>query len=762
MLNEQIGQYRITSRLGQGGMGEIFAAHDEALNRTVAVKVIATSRLASDQSRRLFLREARAAAALDHPFICAIHNVLEHEGQPLIIMEMVQGETLQDRIERGPLPLKMLGSLAIEIAEALAAAHSHGIVHRDIKSNNIMITPSGHIKVMDFGLALMVASMPEEETAHVSERMKVAGTLPYIAPEVLRGEQATPAADLYSLGVVLYEMSTARRPFAARTDALLISDILNREPTPPRQIIPALPRAIDALILRLLAKEPRGRPASAQEVIDELRNLSEPQRPKSQRSLAVLPFRTLTPDAESAHLGLALADATTSELALLRSLLVRPTAAILRYADADVDPIAAGRELGVDAVVAGTFQRLGSRIRVSVQLISIGEERPLWSTKVDTTLDDMFATQDEVSRKIAAALQLELTPADEERIGRSPQRQAAADLLDLCMKGRLALLRESVPAVNTAIDFFEKARDLDSRSPLPWIGLADAYSRLAFTWDPEGGWHEKAREMCDRALSIDAQVPEGRYLRARLAWTPQEGFDHAYAITELIAAISERPNLYEAWDWLATVLFHVGLVDEAISCYDRAGQINPDDAIARTHVATVMTLLYDYPTALVKAKDALAVSDSSWAAYTIVVAQIHLGDLDGAERSLEAGARKFPAIVLFQSARAVIAALRKDEGGVLRAIERTIQNRKPYGHFHHAEFDVACALATLGRSSEAIDWLTSAVRNGLPCLSAIRDEPLLASLRDESRYRDLVSEVTAQRDGYRDLYERLRPMIWSA
>jgi serine/threonine protein kinase len=759
VLNEQIGQYRITSRLGQGGMGEIFAAHDEALNRTVAVKVIATSRLASDQSRRLFLREARAAAALDHPFICAIHNVLEHEGQPLIIMEMVQGETLQDRIERGPLPLKMFCSLAIEIAEALAAAHARGIVHRDIKSNNIMITPSGHIKVMDFGLALMVASMPEEETAHVSERMKVAGTLPYIAPEVLRGEEATPAADLYSFGVVLYEMATARRPFAARTDALLISDILNRQPTPPRQIIAALPRAIDSLILRLLAKEQRGRPASAEQVIDELRNLTEPQRPKSQRSLAVLPFRTLTPDTESAHLGLALADATISELALLRSLLVRPTAAILRYADADVDPIAAGRELGVDAVVAGTFQRLGSRIRVSVQLISVGVERPLWSTKVDTTLDDMFATQDEVSRKIADALQIELTPAEEQRIGR--RAQAPADVLDLCTKGRLALLLESVPAVNTAIDFFEKARELDSRNPLPWIGLADAYSRLAFTWDPEGGWHEKAREMCDRALNIDPQVPEGRYLRARLAWTPQEGFDHAYAITELMGAISERPNLYEAWDWLATVLFHVGLVEEAISCYNRAEQINPDDAIARTHVATVMTLLYDYPTALRKAKDALAVSESSWAAYSMVVAQIHLGDLDGAERSLEAGARKFPAFVLFQSARAVIAALRKDEGAAMRAIERTNLNRKAYGHFHHAEFDVACALATLGRSSEAIDWLTSAARNGLPCLSAVRDEPLLASLRNESRYRDLVTEVSAQRDRYRDLYEGLRPMIWS-
>ncbi len=474
----------------------------------------------------------------------------------------------------------------------------------------------------------------------------------------------------------------------------------------------------------------------------------------------MLPFRTLTPDAESAHLGLALADATTSELALLRSLLVRPTAAILRYADTNVDPIAAGRELAVEAIVAGTFQRIGSRIRVNVQLISIAEERPLWSTKVDTTMDDMFATQDEVSRKIVDALQVELTPVEEQRIGR--RVQAPADVLDLCQKGRLALLRESVAAVNTAIDWFEKAREVDPRSPLPWIGLADAYSRLAFTWDPEGGWFERAQKMCDRALELDPYVPEGRYLRARLAWTPQGNFNHEYAMTELIGAISERPNLYEAYDWLAAILFHVGLPEEALACYDRAAQINPDDAIARTHGATVLGLTGHHAAALEKAKDAVAISDSSWAAYALVAAYIHLGELEAAERALEAGARKFPAIVLFHSARAVIAALQKDEAGMTQAIERTKHNRKPYGHFHHAEFDIACALAIAGRKDEAIDWLTSAAGNGMPCLSAIRDDWLLTSLHGEQRYEHLLDELRDQHDHYLELYGRLRGMIWSS
>ncbi|HEX9493674.1 MAG TPA: serine/threonine-protein kinase, partial [Thermoanaerobaculia bacterium] len=524
MLNEQIGQYRITGRLGQGGMGEIFAARDEKLNRTVAVKLIANSRIGSDASRRLFLREARAAAALDHPFICTVHDVLEHNGQPMIVMERVEGETLQERISRGPLPVEQIIQYATEIAEALAAAHTRGIVHRDIKSANIMVTPSGHVKVMDFGLAL-IAATPEEQTAHFSEELstKAAGTLPYMAPEILRGENATPASDLYALGVVMYEMATARRPFTGRTDAMLISEILDRQPAPPRQINATLPRPLDELIVRLLSKEPSRRPSIA-ELTERLQN-----KPKEKRSLAVLPFQSLTADSENAHLGLALADATTSELALVHSLLVRPTAAILKY-QAAADPITAARELGVDAVVTGTVQRAGSRLRVTVQLISASEDRPLWSTKIDTTFDDIFALQDEVSRKIVDALKLELTPADEQRFAN--RIQAPGDLLELCLKGRVALLHETVTDVNAAIEFFERAREIDDRNPLPWIGLSDAYNRLGFTFDPEGGWHARATEMANRALQLDPNIPEGHYIQGRLAWTPQGGWQHEYAMKE--------------------------------------------------------------------------------------------------------------------------------------------------------------------------------------------------------------------------------------
>jgi len=751
MLPERIGHYRVTGKLGEGGMGEIYAAHDETLNRTVALKLIAAALLDDEHARRRFLREARAAAALQHPFICTIHEVLEVGDQPIIVMECVEGETLFDCIARGPLAVPEICRYTIEIAEALGAAHARGVIHRDIKSGNIMLTAAGHVKVMDFGLAMITSASPDEETVELTH--SVVGTLPYIAPELLRGAEASAASDLYALGVVMYEMATARRPFAAKTQAVLFSEILNREPTPARQINNSIPATLDDLIVRLLAKDPAKRP-TAQEVIDGLRAAPEP-RPKAQRALAVLPFRSLTGDAASAHLGVALADATTSELALVRSLLVRPTATILRYDDCD--PVEAGRDLGVDAVVAGTFQRAGSRLRVSVQLIDVAEGRPLWSTKVDTTLDDVFAMQDEVSRKIVDALQLELTPADERRFAR--RVHASGDVLELCLKGRVALLRDTVADLNAAMKFFESARELDPRNPLPWIGLSDAYSRFAFTYDPDAGWDERAKEMCDRALDLDPGLPEGRYIRGRLAWTPQAGFQHEYAIREISAALAERPNLNEGFDRLGVILFHVGLIDEARELFERARAISPDDPSAARMLGTIEALYGNYAACVEIERATLAKTEESWGLFIMAFSQIRLGYLQDAQETIDAASRLFPSLSLFDGLRAEVAALRGDASAAQRAIDRASQNRRAFGHFHHVEFDIAAALATLGRTDEAITWLRSGIRNGYPCLAAVEGDPLFAPLHSSPDFQSILVDLRAVLDHHRRVLAEARGAV---
>src|SRR5205814_5800755 len=309
--------------------------------------------------------------------------------------------------------------------------------------------------------------------------------------------------------------------------------------------------------------------------------------------------------------------------------------------------------------------------------------------------------------KIVEALQLELTPGDEQRIAR--RVHASGDALDLILKGRVALLRETIADVNISIEYFEQARDLEPKNPLPLLGLSDAYTRLAFTWDPEGGWWERAKGMCDRALELDPDIPEGRYMRGRLAWTPQAGFQHETAIRELVAALAERPNLNEGFDWLATILFHVGLIDESRAYYDHSLVINPDPMLARSHALTNAWVQRDYEATRREVYRLADPLETAWTAYVAVFASLRTRNVAEAEKYLEAASRKYPANLLLHSARAVLAALQKNEAATDRAIENAMTNRRSFGHFHHAELDIACALALFGRDDEAIERLTSTV-----------------------------------------------------
>jgi non-specific serine/threonine protein kinase len=554
----------------------------------------------------------------------------------------------------------------------------------------------------------------------------------------------------------MYEMATTRRPFSAPTNALLIESITQRSAPPPGQSNPNVPEALNDLILRLLNKDPASRPATAASVIGALR---EPlhARVSTHRALAVLPFHALVADAESADLGLGLADATIAELSLVKSLLVRPTAAILRFTGRDVDPIEAGKLLAVEAVVAGTFQKAGTRIRVSVQLISVAESRPLWSTKIDTTIGDFFLVQDEVARRIADALQIELTPADAQRLAHRVHAPLATT--ELYMRGRVALLSGQLDDLNRAIEAFEEARAIDPSNPLSYSGLATAYSRLAFTWDPNGGWYERAKEYCDRALKLDATLPEARYLRGHLAWTPQGGFKHEYAIGEIMAALKDRPNLSEGFDSLAVILFHVGLVAESQALFTRAMEIYPDDKTALIHVPTCDLLLGRYAGAEASMRRIQEKDWTAWLYYTLAHAQLRLGHPDGAERTLDSGQRRFPGYVPHLSARAVIAAVRGDELQARREIASTQANDRKFGHYHHSQLDVGCALALLGRTEEALTWVRAAAIHGFPSVQAFRDEPFLHALRSHEDFIALLAELEITRAHYMVVFGERRHLL---
>jgi TolB-like protein/Tfp pilus assembly protein PilF len=576
-------------------------------------------------------------------------------------------------------------------------------------------------------------------------------------------------SDIFSFGAVVFEMLSGQRPFQRETPAETLTAILRDDPPElPASVRESFP-ALDRIVRRCLEKDPEARFQLARDIAFTIEAVAgaRTSRPspagaaggpaESRRSVAVLFFKDLAGNPENAHLGLGLADSTITELSLVKSLLVRPTAAILRYQERLMDPAQAGRELGVDAVVNGSFQRSGSRLRVTVQLIASADGRALWGSKIDTTLDDIFQMQDEVSRRIAQALEVELSPSDERRLARAAR--PAGKAYEMYLKGRFHLFRETLEDTRAAIECFEKAGEADPGFAPTWASLSAACVRMGFTFDPDGDWHSRAEAMYEKALSIDRGLPEGRFLKGLLLWTPRRGFDHAETIRELLGALAGQPNLADAHGTLGLVLLHLAMFEEADRHLAQALAIDPENRLAETHRAWCRYLEGRYPEALELAEAAHRKNSGSWGSYQVALCRIHLGNLEKAEQIAGSvvnrpGEGQYQ-YILFHSVRGLIAALRGDAAAARDHIDRTVRQKKSFGHYHHAQYDIACIYALLGEKDRALDWLTDAARNGFPCHSFFERDPLLESIRGE-RFDALMGELKSECDGYRRLYQDLQ------
>ena len=806
----RLGSYEVLAPLGAGGMGEVYRARDPRLGREIAIKVL-PDRFASDaEAVARFEREAFAVAALSHPNILSIFDFGRYEGISFAVMELLEGETLREKLAAGALPARKAADYAAQITRGLAAAHARGVIHRDLKPENLFVTKDGYIKILDFGLARRTfersldatgreqaaaaghpmaeqsqSAIPTEIVpAQLTQPGVVLGTVGYMSPEQVRGEPADARSDIFSFGAVLFEMLSGFRLFRRDSPAETMTAILRDEPPEmPEEARLASP-ALERIARRCLEKDPESRFQLARDLGFALEALaaapaSRPAAPpaaveagESRRSVAVLFFKDLAANPENAHLGLGLADSTITELALVKSLLVRPTAAILRYRDRAVSPEEAGRELGVDAVVDGSFQRSGSRLRVTVQLVATADGRSLWGAKIDTTLDDIFRMQDEVSRRIAQALEVELSPADERRMARAVRPSGEA--YELYLRGRSYLLSETVEDTRAAIAAFEHSFELDPRFALALVGLASAYTRMGFTFEPGGDWLERAEATSRRAVAIEPGLPEGHYLEGLLAWSPRHGFDHATAIREYLAAIAGRPNLTDAHERLGVVLFHVAMLEESVAHSLQALAINPDDTPGKIYLGFARYLQGRYQEGL-EISIAAEREPSLWCSYQIALCRLRLGDLDGAAQAAERGARLFTGDPGSHSLRGLIAARRGDATEARRQIELTVRHQSDrqrftevpiktasFGHYHHAQYDIACIYALIGEKEQAVDWLSDAARNGFASYSFFELDPFLNSIRGEGRYRGLIQKLKAECDGYRRLYRELQSSVGSA
>ncbi len=599
MIGATLSHYRVTSKIGSGGMGVVYEAEDTTLGRHVALKLL-PAEFAQDASMlERFQREARAASALNHPGICTVYAIDQHEGQHFIAMELLEGQTLSERIRRGAFDLPQLLDLGIQIADALESAHSKGIVHRDIKPANIFLNSRGQAKILDFGLAkIEIKRAPgggseAPTTARAEELTKAGttlGTVSYMSPEQARGQLTDARSDLFSLGAVLYQMATGALPFEGDTSAVIFDAILNRDPIPPGQVNPALPAEFARIIGRALEKDRALRYQSATDFKTELMRLKRDLDSGGRRvgdavesrgeasttgqreqSISVLYFENLSGVKEDEYFRDGITEDIIAELSKIKGLKVFSRPTVLAYRDKPVTPSQIGQQLGAAYVLAGTLRRAGNRLRISAQLVDTHTDFPLWIERYDREMQDVFEVQDEIARKIAEALRITLSPGEQQAIAARPTENLQA--YDFFLRGRSYARRRTRQDFEFALQMFENAVGLDPNFALAYAGIAHVCALYHFDYDRTAKWTEKAIAASQRATAIGRDLPE---VRVAEAWVLHGDGHNAEAQAILRKVVAVKPDCEGAYYLLGRSLFSSGnyqdLADIADTAVEAAGE----------------------------------------------------------------------------------------------------------------------------------------------------------------------------------------------
>jgi non-specific serine/threonine protein kinase len=791
----RFGPYKIEAALGSGGMGKVFLAHDTRLNRKVAIKILHPHLLAASGSRERFQREAESASALNHPNICAIYDIGESEGQPYIVMERLSGETLRDQLTRGVCEIDRLLDISIQTAEALEAAHSQRIIHRDIKPANIFITNRGQVKVMDFGIAKMLEEeVPSSETAptamSLTETGSSVGTLTYMSPEQARGEPLDVRTDLFSLGVVLYEMATGVLPFRGNTPAVLFDQILNQNPVAPQSLRPEVPGRLQEIIQSLLAKTRQARIATAAELKQALQECKKDWEAGHQRrdsvvrvstlntktllwliaavvvilalsvsvkylprrvipdagihSVAVLPFRNVSGDSSQGDFVGGLTDSFTNELSHIGALRVVSRSATLAYRDSGKTVSEVGRELNADAILDGSISRSGDHVIVSATLIRASDGRQLWANSYEAEVRDLLTLQRQLSREVSDTTKLQLSEREQARL--TQKREVNPEAYELYLRGRFHAERENQEDNNQAIELYEKSAALDPKFEATQAELARMYGLKSFYFNPDPQWEEKGFVAVQKALQLDPAAAEAHFASGIMLWRPSRGFPHQEALAEYRQAVTSQPNFDEAWHQRGLILIHLGHLDQGLQSLERAVSINPANTLALFRIGVAKHYQGKWEEALATYDRVPRVFQPVLRSYQRTWALISIGKEDEALKELTQGLQENPTDTggLLHSTRAFMRARSGDRKGAEDDIAAAVKLGKGYGHFHHTAYSIACTYSTLGDVDKAFEWLDNAAKDGFPNYSLFEIDPSLERLRNTAQFKEFVRKLRQQ------------------
>ena len=782
MIGKSISHYRVTAKLGAGGMGEVYRAHDERLERDVALKVLPAETLADETARKRFRKEALALSKLNHPNIATIYDFDTQDGVDFLVMEYVEGTTLSEKLSKGPLPEEEATKLGRHVADALEEAHEKGIIHRDLKPANVMVTSKGQAKVLDFGLAKLVRPVSETAvTESLTETPAAAGTLPYMAPEQLQGQEVDARTDIYALGAVLYQMATGRRPFPEAQAPQLIAAILNESPQLPSGLNSQVSAGLESIILKALEKDPEQRYQSSKELITDLDRLGGPEpllaarrrratrrqllataavavvallavtlglnlgglrdrllgtaAPARIESIAVLPLQNLSGDPEQDYFADGMTEALITDLGKIGALRVISRRSVMRYRGSDKPLPEIARELDVDAVLDGSTLRSGDQVRITAQLFHAATNSQLWAERYERNLRDILTLQGEIATAIAREIKVKLTPQEQTRLASA--RQVNPEAYEDYLKGRFHWYKMTLEDSETAMKYFQLALQKDPEYALAHLGIAYLWAgRGAVNAEPPREVFPKVKTAVLKALELDDTLAEAHTVLANVrTWSD---WDWARAEPEYRRAIELNPNYPEVHLWYGLFLNSVRRWDEANAQTERALELDPHNAFFQFIFGFQLLQQRRYDEAIAQIRKSLR-QGHQWAHGGLWTA-FH------AKRMYEEALVEAKAFLPVAAAGVPEAAEALErgyaEGGYPGAMRRAAEKLAERSNLIYVNASIIAELhACAGEKEQALRWLEKAYEDRVNDMVYLSDDPAWDSLRSDPRFQDLLRRM---------------------